>query len=148
MSDDTIWYMAHPVAGDAKSNAQRALRWLAWLRKQEPEAIITAPWLASLLSGDDDADPRQRERAVREGEVIAAMCDGVILVGGRISSGMQRELDICAGNGGTICDLTSLGADPPDDEQLDNAFDDEERKDPYSPPATVLELGSCRWEAS
>lgn len=143
-----IWYLAHPVAGDVAANAQRALRWLRWIRREQPETCIIAPWLASLLAGDDDNDPKQRERGLRDAELVLGLCDGIILVGGRISSGMQRELDRCADNGGEVCDLTFLGEEPPTDAELDELFQDAERADPYSPPTTVIELGQIAWEAA
>lgn len=35
-----------------KTNLNRALRWLAWLRKSFPETTFIAPWIASVMSGD------------------------------------------------------------------------------------------------
>lgn len=145
---DFIWYMAHPVGGDPTANVQRALRWLGWLRRKEPTATIIAPWIASLLAGEDDNDPVQRERGLREAELIAQLCDGVILAGGRVSSGMNRELDRCTGNGGVVSDLTSLGDEPPTDAQLAELLALAERADPHAPPTTVLELGARAWEAA
>lgn len=142
-----IWYLAHPVAGDPAANAQRALRWLRWLRREEPQACIIAPWLAAILAGEDDNDPAQRERGLRDAQLVAELCDGIILVGGRTSSGMQKELDAITANGGAVCDLTSFGDEPPTDAQLDAVFAQAEVADPFSPPATVLELGQVAWEA-
>lgn len=147
MSKATIWYMAHPVAGDVQANVQRALRWLAWLRKEEPEACIIAPWIPALLAGEDDNDPAQRERGLRDCELVAELVDAIVLVGGSVSRGMQRELDAVTRNGGAVADLTKLGAEPPTAEQLDEVFRDAERADPHSPPTTVLELGAAYWEA-
>lgn len=147
MSHETIWYFAHPVAGDAKANAARALRWFAWIRKKEPTAVIIAPWLASLLAGDVDDEPTHRPRAMRESRLIAAVADGIILAGGRVSSGMQDELDVCASNGGHVCDLSFLGPEPPTDEELAELYARAKAFDPQVPPATVLELGCRYWEA-
>jgi hypothetical protein len=149
MTNETIWYMAHPVAGAASANAARALRWLAWLRKREPEACIIAPWLAAILAGDDDEDPKQRARGLRESALVASQCDGVVLVGGVVSEGMQGELDACAENGGMVCDLTALGDEPPSDARLEELFDQRVRAlGLYAAPATVLELGCTEWEAA
>ncbi len=141
-----IWYMAHPVAGDVQANVARAIRWLAWLRKQEPEACIIAPWIPALLAGEDDADPAQRERGLRDCELVAGLVDAIVLVGGRISSGMQRELDVITGNGGAVADLTRLGAEPPTDARLAELFVEAGRCCPYV-PSTALELGTTYWEA-
>jgi hypothetical protein len=142
-----VWYLAHPVAGDVQANVQRALRWLAWLRREEPTACLIAPWLAALLAGEDDTDPAQRERGMRDNLLVAERCDGIVLVGGRISAGMQRELDLIAHGGGRVCDLVRLGDEPPTDAQLDAYFAAAERADRFAPPRTVYELGALWWEA-
>lgn len=87
---------------------------LAWLRKHEPERVIIAPWIASILAGEDDFDPAQRERGMLDAEELATRVDGIVLCGGRISSGMGRECIAVCRAGGIASDLTSLGEEPPD----------------------------------
>lgn len=108
----TLLYLAAPVAGDVNGNVSRALRWLAYLTATRTESII-APWIAGLMAGDDDNDPTQRERGLQTCVETARRCDGIILVGGRISSGMRRELDVVRESGGRVIDLTHMGAEPP-----------------------------------
>ncbi|MBA2741473.1 MAG: hypothetical protein H0U46_05625 [Actinobacteria bacterium] len=107
-----IWYLAHPVSAPdragVEANAWRALRWLAWLRRNST-AVIVAPWIAGVLSGEDDADPAQRERALLDCEAVVRRMTGIIAVGGRWSAGMARERAVAA----EVCDLTALGEDPP-----------------------------------
>lgn len=74
-----------------RANIDRALRWLAWLRKSFPETTFIAPWIASVMSGEDNADPKQREAGLVDDCAAVERCDGIVLCGGRISSGMQRE---------------------------------------------------------
>lgn len=104
-----VIYMCHPVAGDVPGNIARALKWLAWLRKSFPATTFIAPWIADIMSGSDDSDPKQREAGLVDCEATAALCAGVVLVGGRISSGMLRE----AGRARTVADMTHLGDEPP-----------------------------------
>src|SRR5215213_1939252 len=104
--------MAHPLGGDVEANIKRALRWLGWLQRHEPGMVI-APWIAGVLAGEDDNDPAQRERGLRTAEETCRRCSGIILCGGRLSSGMERELNIITSMRGSVADLRGLGAEPP-----------------------------------
>lgn len=111
----TVLYVAHPLAPtDAeiaqqpssiainlidgspdtralKANLDRALRWLAWLRKSFPETTFIAPWIATVMSLDGDDSPGLREAGLFDDCAVVERCDGIVLCGARISSGMQRE---------------------------------------------------------
>lgn len=108
------YYVAAPVSGDVKANVERALRWLRHLRRADPNSTYICPWVAALQSGEDDNDPVQRERGLVDCETVAALCAGIVLVGGRISSGMAREREAVIAAGGRVVDYTGLGAEPPD----------------------------------
>jgi hypothetical protein len=110
-----VFYVAHPVSGDVDGNIKRAFQWLRWLRRQDSRSAYQAPWIAAILSGEDDSDPRARERGLLDCEATAAKCDGIVLVGGRISVGMARERDACIAGGGVVVNLTHLGEEPPTD---------------------------------
>ena len=104
-----LLYVAHPVSGDVLGNISRAYRWFRWLRACFPEVTFAMPWVVNLLCGEDDADPAQRERGLVDCETTARACDGVVLVGGRVSAGMKRE----AGAARVAYDLTRMGEEPP-----------------------------------
>jgi len=87
-----LFYLAHPVAGDVTENVARALRWLAWARKTWPHHTVIAPWIASILSGDDDSNPAHRQAGIDDAITVIRYCDGIILCGPRISSGMEIEM--------------------------------------------------------
>lgn len=112
-------YLAHPVAAPSKegvrANVEKAGRWLLWLSEKEPDRTIIAPWLTTLLLGADDFNLLARERAIRASHNVIVRCDGIVLVGGRISTGMQGEINSALSVGGWISDLTSLGDEPPAD---------------------------------
>lgn len=76
-----------------RANLDRAMRWLSWLRRSFPETTFIAPWIASVLAGADDADPAQREAGFTDDCAVIERCDGIVLCGGRISEGMQREME-------------------------------------------------------
>lgn len=111
-----IWYMAHPVGGDVLANLSRAKRWLAWLQAQMPiDVVVIAPWITAIEVGADDGDPAQRERGLRGDCALVRRCDGVFLVGGRISEGMAREAKYAR----ATHDLTFLGDEPPLEDHAD-----------------------------
>lgn len=74
-----------------RANIDRALSWLSWLRRSFPETTFIAPRIAAIQSGEDNGDPAQREAGLVDDCAVVERCDGIVLVGGRISIGMQRE---------------------------------------------------------
>lgn len=141
-----VLYVAHPLAptedeiarfadagfsevGAARAALRRnidlALRWLAWLRRSFSQDTFIAPWIASVLSGGDDDDPKQREAGLADDCAVVERCDGIVLCGFRISSGMQREREHGVGQQQfplfEVFDLTRLaGREPPQDLKPDD----------------------------
>ena len=109
MTTRCVLYMAHPLGGDVEGNLKRAMRWLQWLRRSFPETTFIAPWIAAVLSGGDETDPKQREAGLIDDCAVVALLDGIVLVGGRVSPGMERESACHA----VVFDLTGLGDEPP-----------------------------------
>ena len=109
-----VIYMCHPLGADTdagiSANLARALRWLAWLRKSFPATTFIAPWIATVYSLGGDDSPELREAGLVDDCAVVEICEGVVLVGGRISSGMEREKQ----HAGLVSDLTHLGDEPPD----------------------------------
>jgi hypothetical protein len=102
-------YAVDPTASALKDNLARAMRWLSWLRRTFPGVTFIAPWIAAVLVGADDSDPRQREAGLVDADAVVPLCTGVVLVGGRVSSGMARE----RGKARRDVDLIRLGVEPP-----------------------------------
>lgn len=96
-----------------RANIDRALRWLAWLRKSFPETTFIAPWIAGVQSVGGDGTPEEREAGVVD------CCDGIVLCGGRIYEGIRSAME----HGIRFCerrlnpfgwhDLTAIGSEPP-----------------------------------
>lgn len=109
-----VYYMCHPLGAATpeatRANLRRAMRWLTCLRKSFPIVTIIAPWIASVLAGDDDADPAQRAAGIEDAKAVVQLCAGVILVGGRVSRWMRIEWHASR----SAIDLTHLGDEPPD----------------------------------
>lgn len=91
-----VFYVAHPLGAASRDGLEHNLlaagRWLTWLRRSFPATTLIAPWIAGVLSGEDDADPAQREAGIVDAEAVIPRCDGIVLCGPRRSSGMEREL--------------------------------------------------------
>lgn len=114
-----VVYFAHPLGGDVDGNAARSRRWLRWLMDCEPGYAFCCPWLPYVdiarpedKEGPGAVDPSQmpayRQRAFRDDLAIAARCDGIVLVGERISPGMKGELEAVVDRGGWVSDLTDF----------------------------------------
>jgi hypothetical protein len=111
------------VRAALRANIQRALRWLAWLRKSFPRITFIAPWIATIESLHGDDSPEVREAGLVDDCAVVERCDGIVLCGGRVSVGMERELNHGVlswfqrvGHTGMfqVYDLTDeLGAEPP-----------------------------------
>lgn len=111
-----VLYMAHPIRGDVTDNIARALRWLKFLRRKYPAVTFVAPYIASLLSGEDDADPVQRQAGLEDARALIVRLDGVVLVGGRLTEGMNFEAKACLAPGdllAAVYDMIFLGPEPP-----------------------------------
>lgn len=116
-----ILYLAHPLGDNVPKNAANAVRWLHLLMEYEPEVSFNCPWLPYVQVYDlhfaKDGLPEQdhpfRQRCLRDDVRIAASCDGIVLVGGRVSTGMALERDAVVAKGGLVCDLTFFGYEPP-----------------------------------
>lgn len=76
-----------------RANLDRAMRWLAWLRRSFPETTFIAPWIATIMSLDGDDSPALREAGLVDDCAVIERCDGIVLCGGRISDGMRREME-------------------------------------------------------
>lgn len=76
-----------------RANLDRAMRWLAWLRKSFPETTFVAPWIATVMSLGNDDSQKLREAGLIDDCAVVERCDGIVLCGGRISSGMRREME-------------------------------------------------------
>lgn len=106
-----------------RANIDLAMRWLAWLRASFPGDTFIAPWIATVMSLRCDDSPELREAGLRDDCAVVERCDGIVLCGSRVSSGMQREREHgamhahgiwCASmNGWDAWDLTVLGLREP-----------------------------------
>lgn len=93
-----------------RGNVANAKTWMPWLDRWYPTITWIAPWISALDgSWDDDLDPAVRARGLRDCRRTVKRCDGLVLVGGRVSGGMLEEAD----RAGVVIDLTFIGRDPP-----------------------------------
>lgn len=108
-----VIYVAHPVGcgEDRDANLERARRWLAWLLVAFPDWALNISWLPYCEVMDES--PPNRDRGMRDNFAQIRQCDAIVLVGGRVSDGMQRELRAARSRYMDVIDLTSLGSEPP-----------------------------------
>jgi hypothetical protein len=93
-----VIYLAHPVRGDSKeevvANLQNAKEWLRFLFDNAPDVAVIAPWIAeveAMMEVGRDVDASVLDKALDDDVAVVSKCDGLLLVGGKISAGMQIE---------------------------------------------------------
>lgn len=129
MTPESLSYMAHPVAPfdvelrpvrggrvietfTLEMNLENAKQWLRALQLAFPETVVIAPWIPA-VEVFDDTDPELRAIGITRDCYTAARCDRIVMVGGRVSSGMAMERDHMVSCGLPVFDLTHLGRDVP-----------------------------------
>jgi hypothetical protein len=101
-----VVYVAHPVTGDPRGNCAKVQAWIRWLIDHDPDVVYIAPWVAEVLAyADVEVSPDFYDRVLEDDCTVVKRLDGVLLVGGRISRGMQLEAAACYG---TVVDWTSF----------------------------------------
>ncbi len=112
-----VVYMAHPVGHEPErtENLKRARRWFRWLIDTHPDWAVTAPWLLYCETWDET--PEHRRRGMSADLALLRRCDGIVLVGGSISPGMEDELDMAQELGMEVFDLTEQAEPPPPDSE-------------------------------
>jgi hypothetical protein len=117
MANPIVW-MAHPLSAPTPEgialNLMHAKLWLAWLYRTFPGVDFAAAWIPC-CEAMNDADPAERERGLQFDCEMVRRLDGYWMVGGRVSSGMERERAAAMAAGKPVVDLTFLGNVPPGD---------------------------------
>lgn len=87
-----IIYIAHPIGGDVELNVAKVLAIVKDLNMSGLPIVPFAPYIVDVLALDDN-DPDQRARGFENNRDLLNWVDEIWLYGGRISIGMQREID-------------------------------------------------------
>lgn len=114
MTRKLVAYLAQPVSAPAPegiaANLANARAWLRWLVDTKEYLAVSAPWMPYVETLDED---RYRDRGLEDDLAMLARHDLVILVGGRISSGMNVEAVHARTLGIPVIDCTRMGVSPP-----------------------------------
>jgi hypothetical protein len=112
-----VVYLAHPVGAPTVegvlANLAAARRWL-WALRTASTWSIAAPWIGAVQAALEAGTSEAEERARGLVDMLAQVerCDGIVLVGGRVSAGMALERDHAIKHGLAVVDLTGLGEEP------------------------------------
>lgn len=87
-----IIYIAHPIGGNVDANVKSVLSIVRELNMSGLPIVPFAPYIVDVLALDD-SDPVQRTRGFKNNNQLFDFVDEVWLYGGRITSGMQVEID-------------------------------------------------------
>jgi hypothetical protein len=92
-----VVYVAHPVSGHPLTNAVATAEWVRALINLDPSRIYVAPWVAEVLAFPSEVPGESLHHdynlAIEDDLEVLSRFDEIILVGGRIGPGMQKELD-------------------------------------------------------
>lgn len=86
-----VIYLAHPVSGDVPGNLAEARRWIRWLYDHVPGIAIVATWITE-CEVFDEGNPEHRKLGLRHDLAVLERCNAILLVGPKLSTGMQAEL--------------------------------------------------------
>jgi hypothetical protein len=108
---DLLYYLAHPVAPkDSSESVRQNLRFAesylgALFHYRVP---VIAPWISIVEAAvsDQDKDSGDRDFGLRIDIDVVERCDGLVMVGPRVSSGMNLERHAARAAGLPIWDMT------------------------------------------
>lgn len=108
-----IIYVAHPVSGDPLGNVVKVVDWIRWFTINDPDTVYVAPWVAEVLAFHaHQGNPDFYDRVLADDCRVLERLDGILLVGGRISRGMEIELHAAQDGQLAVVDWSVL-AEPP-----------------------------------
>ena len=120
-----IVYLAHPVGKTPLANAFNAAKWLRWFITNDPSRIYVAHWIGEVLAFPEETGEAHRDYEASLSDDVEVLCkfDEIVLVGGKISNGMQQELDRAKQEHKRITDMSrfTLPSDLPEGFFLDPA---------------------------
>ena len=104
-----VFYVAHPVSGDPVGNCGKVCVWIAWLTLVDPSRIFIAPWVAEVMGFHNlEVTPEFYDRVLSDDQEVVRHCDGIILLGGRVSRGMALELEAAQEAGKMVIDWSLI----------------------------------------
>lgn len=104
-----VVYVAHPVGvvpSIVECNLKNVVKWLRYFVVADPSRVYTVPWVAEVLAFPGGGFVRSFDDALSDDEEILSRLDQIILVGGDISPGMQRELNKARALGMRVTDMS------------------------------------------
>lgn len=101
-----VWYVAHPVSQDVdpnsptfgergpqhfQKNIDNAKLWMAWLMENDRTRVYIAPWITEVELVNTGLLVTSYDEALNDDEEVVRRLNGIIMVGGAITTGMNRE---------------------------------------------------------
>ncbi len=112
MTRKIVAYLAHPVGAPDQAgidaNLANARLWLRWLVDNTPWAV-SCPWMPYV---ETLPEAEYRERGLADDIAMLERHDLIVLVGGRVSNGMEMERQAAIEAGLEVLDLTYCGDVP------------------------------------
>lgn len=107
-----VAYLAHPVSAPTRDGIEENLAncrlWLRWL-VEHTEWAVSCPWMPYVQTLDEST---HRDRGIADDLAMLERHDLIVLVGGRVSSGMAGERAHAKIHGLVQCDLSRFTTPP------------------------------------
>lgn len=111
-ADSPVWYLAHPIAPDARFTYEQNIAHVVHMIKlcYKAGVRVIAPY-HTLCMAFEDSNPEERRVGLEVDCEIVRRLRRLILVGHKVSSGMLQERIALHKNSGVEIDLTNLSDD-------------------------------------
>lgn len=87
-------YIAHPIKGDVEGNCEKVVEICKDIRKEHPDIIPVAPYLATLQYLDDSKEKDRVDGMYLNDLMLEKCCDQLWVFGTHISEGVQAEINL------------------------------------------------------
>jgi hypothetical protein len=94
-------------------NLRSALAWWRWLEGTLTEIVFAMPWFTN-VTANGEGDRAKINRGLRDDAAIVQRCDGIVLCGSRVSSGMAIEAEAAKMAGLPVFQIQSAFTKIPD----------------------------------
>lgn len=106
-----VVYVAHPVTGAPLANCIKVIEWIGYLTHADPARVYVAPWVPEVLAfAGEKCAPEFYDRVLADDCEVLSRFDAILMVGGRISEGMRREMRAAKAAGKLVIDCSNLAS--------------------------------------
>lgn len=109
MTKRAVWYLAHPLKPDDHYTVEQNMDHVVKLTRLffEHNVYVCTPYHTTMLALDDD-NIEHRNMGIEADNEVLKLLNRIILVGHRISFGMNAEMELIIAQGGEVKNFVGL----------------------------------------